>query len=463
MKPVSTSTTWGLKDFLIRDGDPRVANLLVCLAFFLIGLNGLQSPQLLYFDEQWYIPAAVRLLNSNEVINREHPMLAKELMAGFYWLFGGSWISARIGSLVFGTIGLFGFQRAHFILTKSPASTIIFGILILGNCLYLTTSRMAVLDPYMLGFSGAGLAFFARAMSEARNCRRNFAAAGLLMGAALACKWTVAPLCIFMAAATVIKFRSDLQTLITASFAAMVPAVSVYVLTFTPLLFADPFPLTLADFFPFQRAMAFHLSTFVGNHPYQSYWWQWPLGSGQMWLLDTFWYKTDRIIVLGQNPISSVIALPSVIIGSWLAFADKSWRLTIPIFAFLITIMFWAAGQKPNLFIYHYNLPLVFALSVTAQLLGSAWATKWRLIAIVTLGAYVAGFILFLPLATGRQQGAITEMTSTFYGWSENPDAHAARRVEGNADELRKWATKCSNVPRGPECSSFRRNIATPR
>lgn len=452
-----------MRRLLIRDGDPLIANLLICLAFFLLGLVRLQLPQVLYFDEEWYLPAAAKMLKSMEVINREHPMLGKELIAAFYWLFGGSWISARIGSLVFGTIGLFGFQRAHFTLTQSPASTMVFGTLVLGNCLYLATSRIALLDPYMLGFAGVGLAFFAKGMRFEHGRRLNFALAGLAMGMAMACKWTVAPLCLFMAVATVVRFHSDMRELAIVATTAAVPAAVVYAVTFIPLLFASPHPMSITDFLPLQRAMAFHLSMYIGEHPYQSYWWQWPIGTGQMWLFNGEKLGIDRVIILAQNPVAVLISLPAVLFGLFALIVRRNLAMGIPALAYLLTVGFWALGQKPNLYLYHYNLPAIFALSAAAQI-GASLSGKWlRTGAIAIYAAYFAAFAFFYPVVTGARIDRSTDVSVQIRGWTRNPEDEKLRRPVGSAYELGAWAMRCLNEPTRAECAEWRRNSVEPQ
>lgn len=442
--------------------DPMIASMAICLAFFLLGLVNLGHPQVLYFDESWYLPAAAKMLKNLELINREHPPLAKELIALFYWAFGGSWMSARIGSLVFGTIGLYGFQRAHFTVTQSPMSTIVFGILVATNCLYLTTSRAALLDPYMLGFSGVSLAFFARAMVFAEARKRNFALTGLTAGLAFACKWTFAPLAFFLALATVFKFWKRPKALMIYGGLAFLAAACAYFLTFFPFLITDIHRLEFDEVIPLQRHMMFHLGLYFGDHPYQSSWWQWPLGSGQMWLFTGKYFGVDRVIILAQNPVATLLSAAAIIAGLYIFWRRRDITVGAASIAYLVTLGFWALGYKPNLYIYHYNLPSVFALSVVAQIGSRYFKARLQIVFAALVAAHVFAFVYFLPVTTGAElHGRLKDLTS-YYGWGENPDADKPKRQTGNGSEYSGWAVRCTNDPSRQECAQPVREIPEP-
>lgn len=439
-----------------------IASMALCLAFFLLGLVNLGQPQVLYFDESWYLPAAAKMLMNLELINREHPPLAKELIALFYWAFGGSWMSARIGSLVFGTIGLYGFQRAHFHLTRSFWSTVLFGVLVATNCLYFTTSRAALLDPYMLGFAGMALAFFTRAFVVDDGQFRHFVIAGGFMGFAMACKWTIAPLAAFMAVATIIRFRADWRRLIVLGASATISSFAAYALTFWPFLFTTIYPLQVSDFFPLQRAMAFHLSIYVGDHPYQSQWWDWPLGRGQMWLFDGESLKIESVIILAQNPVATLISAPAVVVGAFMALRKRNTALGATVLAYLITLGFWAIGHKPNIYLYHYNLPSIFALSVAAQISTTFHLRRLQVVTVLVVATQIAAFAFFWPVATGATHNGKLEYLREFYGWRDNPMASITRTPKGDGRAVRNWAERCVQKPTRYECSKRRHNSAQP-
>ncbi|WP_169829206.1 phospholipid carrier-dependent glycosyltransferase [Tsuneonella mangrovi] len=452
----------GLARLFADDRDPLVANLLICLAFFLLGLNRLYLPKILYFDETWYVNAALKLLAWKEVINREHPMLAKEMIAVSMILFGKSFGGIRLGSLILGTIGLFAFQRAHFKLTASARSTMIFGVLVAFNFLYFATSRMAILDPYMLGFAGIGSAFFVNGVMHDRRRLICFALAGFAMGCAMAAKWTAAPLYGFMGLATIVRFWRDPRLAIKLLVAFGGISVATYFLTFLPIFFIDKNPLPIAEILPLQRMMTFSLGLYIGGHPYASHWWDWPIGRGQMWIYNGFFTGKDMMIVLGQNPVATLISLPAVAISLFLLPAKRDWRLGAPALLYLFTFAFWIASGKPVQFLYHYNLSSIVALSVAAQLAAKIPPRIGRIAIPSLLTVYLAAFAFFYPVITAASIGTKQERYTSLPGWEVHPPKVGDRRPVGNGWELMLWSQDCLVHPAEQKCARARKNTVQP-
>ena len=84
-----------------------LAFLLGCLPF----LTVVTHP---YFDEVHYLPAAREFLTLGTFINREHPLVGKELIALGIALFGDNPWGWRLLPTLFGTLALFAAMRAWF-------------------------------------------------------------------------------------------------------------------------------------------------------------------------------------------------------------------------------------------------------------------------------------------------------------------------------------------------------------
>lgn len=442
-----------------NDRDPLVASLIICLAFFLLGLNRIWVPASLYYDELYYIGAAIKLLNKGIVANREHPMLAKELMALMALIFGKNLLVIRIESLLIGTIGLFGFQRAHYYLTNSPRSTLIFGLFAAFNFLYLATARIAILDPYMLGFAGLALAFLARGMATGQNAFPNIAASAVFIGLSMASKWTVAPL--YGVMGLTIAFGSSpkirLAFLNAAAFGAI--SIGVYLLTFLPLLLTRDDPIAAVDLFAMHRAMVHSLSILIGHHPYESPWWIWPIGGGQMWLFDGHAVHSDRMIALGQNPVAVLLSLPAVLAGLYFLIARKNWRLGLPAAFYAVTLIFWIANQKPVQFLYHYNLSSLAALCLAAQILSIDKVSWIRRARIPIIAIYCAAFAFFYPAITGGFLHGRADRYTSLPGWHVNHAQALYSHQVGNGKSLSQWSRRCLAQPTREECRTSRQNI----
>jgi dolichyl-phosphate-mannose--protein O-mannosyl transferase len=91
--------------------DPLVWCWAIAAGFLLLTLHRLTIPSKPFFDEIHYLPAARALLTLDKPVNREHPLVAKELMAGFIALFGDRPFGWRIGSALAGAAALMAAMR----------------------------------------------------------------------------------------------------------------------------------------------------------------------------------------------------------------------------------------------------------------------------------------------------------------------------------------------------------------
>lgn len=105
------------------------------------------------FDERYYVEAARHLAQGTKVFNREHPMLAKEILALGWWLFGNNLGGYRVFPLLFGSAGLYFAARALWSRTGSAFAGITFAILLASGFLLLGLSRMTLLEPFVFFFA----------------------------------------------------------------------------------------------------------------------------------------------------------------------------------------------------------------------------------------------------------------------------------------------------------------------
>lgn len=356
------------------DRDPLFWCWAITAAFFVLALVRIDVPAERYFDEQFYIPAAARLLLGIDVINREHPMLAKELMALAMALFGNQPFAWRIGSVVAGSLGLFCAMRALWWHALSAKATILFGLLLATHGLLLTMSRLAMLDAYMFGFAAWAVMQFAQ---------RNFALSGVSFGLALACKWSVLPVLAVFAATCLFRDRSWRPFV----WFALVP-LAVYFITFIPGMFVHNHPMTPAGLVPLQADMAELLARPMRPHPYDSVWWQWLFNLRPMWLMHNEIDGAYRLAVMGGNPLSSLAIIPAVALGLWQ-------RRSFPAVVFLVCLGFWALSGKPVQYYYHYLMAATFGLAALALEL------RARRLAIPFMATVCALFVWLYPAMTG--------------------------------------------------------------
>jgi dolichyl-phosphate-mannose--protein O-mannosyl transferase len=434
------------------EGDRDRISLAVFLAvaFFVLGLIRLYLPLARYFDEVHYVRAARALWSGKEVLNREHPMLAKELMALSLGLFGDNTLGWRMGSLIAGSFGLFAFCRAVWHLHRSNVAVATFGVLLGTNFLLFGMARIAMLDIYMFAFVGGALAFFASGMNAAPGSCRSFAVAGLCGGLALACKWAAAPVLVCMVAAfACLRVRSPREALLGAACLVFLP-LAVYLATFVPgMLVHDP--LRPADL-PAEHWQMFQwLRVFVAPHPLASHWWEWPLDRGTMWLYRAALDGTYRVVVLGLNPVCALASIPAILFSLWRLGRHGDWRSGGAGVLYVATLALFALSTKPVQFLYYYLLPATFATMALSDALTRLWrgGIRWPAPVLALSSALV--FAWFFPALTAAPLKARSEERYYAFlpGWqpvSFNVKIDAA----GKQRSMRgAW---CLDHPRAPSC-----------
>ncbi|MFC4296070.1 phospholipid carrier-dependent glycosyltransferase [Novosphingobium tardum] len=413
--------------------DPLNLCLAIAGAFALLALNRLDIPTKPFFDEVHYLPAARDLLALTGTLNREHPMLGKEIIAGSMRLLGDDPWGWRLPSALAGTLALFVAMRAMWWASLSRVATIMFGVLLASNFMLLVAARIAMLDIYMFAFSMAGLWLVARAVRRPESARRDLALAGVAMGLALASKWTAAP----VAAAPGLAFAAvrwkDLagrraafvtardaapvrgMALVEAAMWLGVVPLAVYCASFAPAFFYANNPLSLARLVPYQFDMAHLQESVVQSHPYQSVWWQWLLDLRPIWYLYEVADGAQRGVLFIGNPVTMIAGLPAL---GWCAVHGVRARradMAAAVILFLASLGMWLFADKPVQFYYHYMLPGTFLLAALALALAEAWKPGRRWPAVAVIGVGLAMFAWFYPILTAAPLAG--DQSFLLYAW----------------------------------------------
>ena len=365
-------------------------------AFFLIGLIRLEVPNSYGFDEMFYVPAAVNLYKGIGVFNREHPMLAKELMALIMSVIGYAPLTWRLGSVIFGTIGLLGFARAATHWSGSGRVGNITAFLLATNFLLLSLSRSAILDPYMFGFCGIGMAWLAAWQRYGSVYR--LALGGAAMGLAVACKWTAVPLLAIACLLYAMKVRFDMRRLFAGAFWLGLVPIVIYFATFLPGIWMREEPIVPEEWYALHRAMLmFHASPFPANI-YSSTWVDWLLNTGPVWKFHDESDGVFSLAVLAFNPAQAPMLVAAVGIGI-ASVLHRDWQLLVPTVIYLVLIGMWAANDRTNQYVHYYLLPSTFATIVLAMLVDRWRVRSWvKALALATIGGIPMAW--FWPVMT---------------------------------------------------------------
>ena len=413
-------------------------------AFFLVALIGLEVPNNYGFDEEFYVSSAVNLYKGIGVFNREHPMLGKELMALIMSVIGYAPLTWRLGSAIFGTIGLIAFSRAASHWSGSGRVGNITAFLLATNFLLLSLSKSAILDPYLFGFSGVGMAWLA-AWSRYGSVWR-LALGGAALGLAVACKWTAAPLLAMACALYAIQVRFDPRRLgIGALWLGVVP-IALYFATFLPGMWMREEPIMPQDWYALHRAMlAFHGSQFPANI-YNSNWIEWMANTGPVWKFHDEQDGIYRLAVLGFNPAQAPLLVLAVALGL-MAALRRDWRLVVPTAFFVILIGMWAVNDRTNQYMHYYLLPSTYATIVLAMLVDRWQLRGWikaLLLAVVGLVpmAWFWPVLTSTPLASHAQESRYTWLP----GWQISHNSEEYRPTQMSEDLERNL--ECLMQPR---------------
>ena len=175
---------------------------LVALALAL-SLPRLTTPSVYVFDELYYAYTAGEYVAGDEAystaipprddpaIEWTHPPLAKLLIAGGILVAGDTPLGWRLGSVVFGVLGVVIAYLLALSLTGNRATSGLAAGLLLMDSLYLVESRTGMSNLFVLVFANAALLSLARVlMVSPQRAAAPLLATGFFLGLGIATKWS---------------------------------------------------------------------------------------------------------------------------------------------------------------------------------------------------------------------------------------------------------------------------------
>lgn len=410
------------------------------IGFLLLVLIRLGIPSKPMFDEVHYLPAARNLLALSTAINREHPMLGKEILALGMWLIGDNPWGWRLPSAIMGAVGLFAGMRAVWLGSRSVAATVLFGVLLATNFSWYIQSRIAMLDMAMAMSLAVALwqAVAALMAPDPARGRLHLALAGIFLGLSLSAKWTGAPVLALPGLAFAwlrwkalkgrrahVLWASDagavrgVSLIEAALWLGLVPLV-VYLATFVPYYFyAERQLKTLGDLFALQGKMISLQESVVTPHTYMSQWWQWIFNIRPIWYLYENVDGAQRGVLLLGNPFTMLAALPALLWCAWKGIRGGDGPKLAVFTLYLFSVFYWAVNGKPIQFYYHYLLAAGFGMAALALVVGEWWDRNRRWPALLTTAGALLFFVWFFPiLSAGALPGKASYKTYTWlHSW----------------------------------------------
>jgi dolichyl-phosphate-mannose--protein O-mannosyl transferase len=382
----------------------------------------LAIPSIPVFDEVHYLPAARELLawakgGHGEYLNREHPLLGKEMIALGMALLGDNPLGWRIMSWAAGTLALFASMRAIWHASADRFATFAFGVLLATGFHLFIQSRIAMLDIFMASALAVAAWQFAAACAQPETGRRRLALTGIALGLAMGAKWNAIPLAMlpglafFAARLGAGRRRLFLSrrgapvpgvTLVEACVSLGIVPLAIYALTFVPgywlAEYLRPSPLAEQGLIGFHGEILSLQQQVLEPHTYQSNWPQWVLNTRGIWYFYAVADGAQRGVLLIGNPLTMLLGLPALawclVAGAWRR--DRA-RLGAVI-GYAAALGLWLIAPKPVQFYYHYFVPHVFLLAALALTLSDLRRVGWGWWAWGTLAASAAVFAWFFPI-----------------------------------------------------------------
>ena len=397
--------------------DPLGWCFVLATLFLLLMLVRLSIPTKPYFDEIHYLPAARQYWALEKFVNREHPLLGKELIGLGIHLFGDRPFGWRILSVLAGTLTLFAAMRAIWFATFSRFASLSYGILLATGFYVFVNARIAMLDIFMVAFATFAYWHLAAAIREPEEARKRLALAGMGLGLALASKWSAAPVGILPGLAFLaVRFGAGRRRLLLSQRGAPVPGISLleaafwlgavplaaYSLTYLPAWFFTEGAIGTkggsANFIALHTDAVRLQESVLKKHPYMSRWQQWVLNSRSIWYLYEPVDGAQRGIVLIGNPLTIILALPAMIWAVSEALLRRNAAAAAVAVIYAATLGFWIVSAKPIQFLYHYFLPSMALLAALALALDALWQRGHRWLALLPLVGSIGLFAYFYPI-----------------------------------------------------------------
>ncbi|MEL6877936.1 MAG: phospholipid carrier-dependent glycosyltransferase [Pseudomonadota bacterium] len=415
--------------------DPWLLSFGVAALFAILAWIRLAIPSEPYFDEVHYLPAARAMLEGGTYLNREHPLLGKQLIALGITLFGDHPMGWRAMSLIAGALALFASMRAMWHASFDRFATLAFGVLLATGFHLLVHARIAMLDVFMAAFLSLAAWQFAAAIREPERGRWRLALTGIAVGLAMAAKWNAVPLAvlpglIFFAA----RLSAGRKHLLTSTRGIPVPGISlaeaflwlgivplaVYALTYWPAYDLLNSPLAEKGLFGLHSEMIELQASVKQPHPYQSTWPQWLLNARGIWYLYEFTDNAQRGVLLIGNPLTMLLGLPALLWCLISGVVRGEWAKTAMVIGFAASLGLWLIANKPIQFYYHYFMPSMFLLGALALSLSDLHrSAKYRWMSYAVLVGSIAMFAGFFTILTaGELEGPMSFAKWTWMvGW----------------------------------------------
>ena len=378
-----------------------------------------------YFDEIYHVRNAWEIANRQYMYASVHPLLGTNIIALSIHLFGMHPFAWRLPGAIASVLMLpvlYGILK-H--LLKRDYLSLIGPFLLAADFMHITTARIATLEPFSILFILCSFYWMLK------YCRSNFYTlpmwkgilylflSGIFMGLSIATKWTGCYAAIGLAIMLFtnwiqcfLEYKKDKEThqqffkiLLTTMlscilFFIIIPIV-IYCISYIPDKIFRNEPWTIANVWKQAQQMYHYHVNLNATHPYQSTWFQWILDLRPMWYYVGIKGNVFHTISCFSNPLLTWIGLPAILFTTYRALCKKDivgWYIVVGYFSGLLP---WIIYVQRIVFAYHFYPTSLFTIIAIVYCINLLNNRKMSIVVPAYLAAYLALFILFLPVITG--------------------------------------------------------------
>ena len=378
-----------------------------------------------YFDEIYHVRNAWEIANRQYMYASVHPLLGTNIIALSIHLFGMHPFAWRLPGAIASVLMLpvlYGILK-H--LLKRDYLSLIGSFLLAADFMHITTARIATLEPFSILFILCSFYWMLK------YCRSNFYTlpmwkgilylflSGIFMGLSIATKWTGCYAAIGLAIMLFtnwiqrfLEYKKDKEThqqffkiLLTTMlscilFFIIIPIV-IYCISYIPDKIFRNEPWTIANVWKQAQQMYHYHVNLNATHPYQSTWFQWILDLRPMWYYVGIKGNVFHTISCFSNPLLTWIGLPAILFTTYCALCKKDivgWYIVVGYFSGLLP---WIIYVQRIVFAYHFYPTSLFTIIAIVYCINLLNNRKMSIVVPAYLAAYLALFILFLPVITG--------------------------------------------------------------
>ena len=384
---------------------------LILIFAFLSRIFNLSYPPNFYFDEVYNAFTTLEFVKGNvqayewfhtsevegTAYGWTHPPLAKLLGSLGVVVFGPISFGWRIVNVGLG-VGVVYLVYLLFLslFPKKKDWAILASFFVSLDGLVLVQSRINMNDIVALFFILLSFLMFVKYQGAGKGRRRLFLL-GLVLGLAVATKWTGIFLILVFGLWIGVQNIKKIFTWPVIFFNLVVLPGAVYLLSYSQYFVLGG---TWGAFSELHKQMWWYNTNLTATHTYQSDWWTWPISLRPVWYFVEYGVEKVANIYAMGNPFLWWFGILGVFYVAYKAWLKKDWRLWLVVVGYLAFWLPWARAPRV-MFIYHYLPSVPFLCMALSYSLSELPVRYCRLLVGLIVAVVGITFVFFYPHWTG--------------------------------------------------------------